>query len=78
MPKSQQQPIEFKTYPHNVSLCVVELVKLYLDKTAATTNDVNSKFLISYALSHKPVSARTQARRKPNIFSKADINTKNI
>ena len=77
-PKSQQQSIEFKTYPHNVSLCIVALVKLYLDKAAAPRNDVNSKFFISYALSHKPVSARTQARRVPNIFSKADINTKNI
>ena len=46
-PKSQQQSIEFKTYPHNVSLCIVALVKLYLDKAAAPRNDVNSKFLLA-------------------------------
>ena len=34
-PKSHQQPIEFKSYPHDVSLCVIALIKLYLDKTAA-------------------------------------------
>ena len=34
-PKSHQQPIEFKAYPHDVSLRVVALIKLYLDKTAA-------------------------------------------
>ena len=49
-PKSQQQPVEFKTYPHDVSLSVFALVKLYLDKTAAPRNDVNSRFFISYAL----------------------------
>ena len=43
-PKSHQQPIEFKAYPHDVSLCVVALIKLYLDKTAALRHDVNSMF----------------------------------
>ena len=38
-PKSHQQPIEPKTYPHDVSLYVVALIKLYLDKTAALRHD---------------------------------------
>ena len=61
-PKSHQQSIEFKAYPHNVSLCIVALIKLYLDKTAALWHDVNSLFFISYAPQHKPVSSKTLAR----------------
>ena len=43
-PKSHQQPTEFKANPHDVSVCVVALIKLYLDKTAALRHDVNSMF----------------------------------
>ena len=75
-PKSHQQPIEFKTYPHDVSLCVVALIKLYLDKTAELMHDVNSMFFISYAPPHKPVSSRTLARWISDILHKASINTK--
>ena len=35
-PKFHQQPIEFKAYPHDVSLCLVALIKLYLDKNSST------------------------------------------
>ena len=58
-PKSHQQPIEFEAYPHDISLHVVTLIKLYLDKTAALRHDVSFVFFISYALPHKPVSSRT-------------------
>ena len=75
-PKSHQQPIEFKACPHNVSLCVVALIKLYLDKTAELRHDVNSRFFISYATPHKPVSSRTPARWVSDILHKASINTK--
>ena len=75
-PKSHQQPIEFKAYPHDVSLCVVALIKLYLDKTAELRRDVNSMFFISYASPHKPVSSRTLARWVSDILHKAGINTK--
>ena len=75
-PKSHQQPIESKAYPHNVSLCVVVLIKLYLDKTAALKHDVNSMFFISCALPRKPVSSRTLARWVSNILQKAGIHTK--
>ena len=40
-PKSHQQPIESKAYPHDVSLCAVALIKLYLDKTAELRHDVS-------------------------------------
>ena len=43
-PKSHQQQVKFKTYPHDVSLCVVALIMLYLNKTAALRHDVNSMF----------------------------------
>ena len=72
-PKSHQQPIKFKTYPHDVSLWVVALIKLYLDKTAALTHDENSIFFISYAPPHKPVSSRTLAKWVSDILHKAGI-----
>ena len=58
-PKPHQKPIEFKAYPHDVSLCVVALIKLYLDKTAAVRHGAHSMFFISNAPSHKPVLSRT-------------------
>ena len=75
-PKSYQQPIEFKAYPHEVSLCVAALIKLYLDKTAALRHDVNSMFFISYALPNKPVLSRTLAMCVSDISHKAGIHTK--
>ena len=69
-PKSHQKLIEFKAYLHDVSLCVVALIKLYLDKTAALRHDVNSMFFISYATPHKPVSLRTLARWVSDILHK--------
>ena len=75
-PKSHQQPVEFKAYPHDVSLCVVALIKLYLHKTAALRHDANSMFFISYAPPHKPVSSRTLARWVSDILHKAGIHTK--
>ena len=62
-PKSYQQPIECKAYPYDVSLCVVAMIMLHLDKTATLRHDVSSMFFISYAPPHKPVSSRTLARR---------------
>ena len=53
--KSHEQPIEFKAYPHDASLCEVALIKLYLNKTTALRHDVDSTFLISYAAPQKPV-----------------------
>ena len=73
--KSYQQPIEFKAYPHDVSLCVVALNKLYLDKTAALRHDVDSMFFISYAPPLKPVSSRTLAKWISDILHKAGIYT---
>ena len=75
-PKSHQQPIEFKAYPHYVSLQVVALIKLYLDKTAALRYDVNSIFSISCALPHKPVSSRALTGWVSDILHKAGIHTK--
>ena len=60
-PKSHLQPKEFKTHPYDVSLCVVALIKLYLDKAAALKHDVNSISFISYAPLHKPVSSKALA-----------------
>ena len=33
-----------KTYPPDISICIVALIKLYLDKTAALRHDVNLIF----------------------------------
>ena len=62
LPKSHQQLTEFKAYPHDVSLCVVALFKLHLDKTGVLRHDVNSMLFISYPSPHKPVSSKTLAR----------------
>ena len=70
-PKSHLQPTEFKAYPHNVSLCVVALIKLYLDKAAAPRHDVNSMFFISYAPPHEPVSSRALVRWVSDILHEA-------
>ena len=75
-PKSHQQPVEFTAYPHDVSLCVVALIKLYLDKTAAPRHDVNSMFFIIYATPHKPMSSRTLARWVSDILHKVGVHTK--
>ena len=75
-PKPNQQPIEFKTYPNNVLLCVVALIKLFPDKIAALNYDVKFMFFLSYVPPHKPVSSRTFARWVPDILQKAGINTK--
>ena len=40
-PKSHQKLIEFKAYPHDVSLCVVALIKLHLDKTAVLSSKLH-------------------------------------
>ena len=77
-PKSHQQPTEFKAYPHDVSLCVVALIKLYLDKTAALKHDVNSMFFITYASPHKPVSSRTLTKWVSDILHNAEIQTKTL
>ena len=75
-PKSHQQPIQFKAYPHDVSLCVVALIKLYLDKTAPLRQDVNLIFFVSYTPPHKPVSSRTLTRWVSDILHNAGIHTK--
>ena len=71
----KENPIE-KKYLHDISLCVVALIKLYLDKTAALRHHVNSMFLITYALPHKPVSSRALVRWVSDILQKAGIHTK--
>ena len=38
--------------PHNVSLCVVVLIKLNLDKTAAVKHDLNCMFFLLAMLPH--------------------------
>ena len=47
-PKSHQKPIEFKTYPHDISSCAVALIKLYLDKTEALI--LQALGVVEYAL----------------------------
>ena len=74
-PKSHQQPIEFKACPDDISLCILRLIKLYLDKTAALRHDVYSMFFISYASAHKLVSPRTLARWVSDILQKAGTKT---
>ena len=74
-PKSHQQVIEINAHPHDVSLCAVALIKLYLDKTATLRHDVNSVFF-SFTSPCKPVSSRTLARWVSDILYKAGIHTK--
>ena len=64
---------KFEAYPHDVSLCVVALIKLYLDKTAALRHDVDSMFFISYAPQEHWLASRKLARRVPDILLKTGI-----
>ena len=59
-----------------MSLCVVALIKLYLDKTAALRHDVNSMLFINYVPPLKPESSRILARWVSDISHKAGIHAK--
>lgn len=75
-PNFHQEPLEFKSYPHDISLCVVRLINLYLEKTAMFRKKEMSPFFISYAAPYKPVSSKTLARWVLDILKKSGINIK--
>ena len=72
--KSQQHTIEFNVYPHDVTLCLVALIKLYLDKEATVTHNVN----VFYQLFNPGTSgsSKTFARWVSDTLQKTRIHTK--
>ena len=59
---SQQQPVKFKAYQHDISLRVDALIKLYFDKTVALRHDIDFMF-----------SSRTLVRWVSDILHKTFI-----
>ena len=66
--------LKVEAYPHDVSLCVVALIKLYLDKTAATRYDL--KFYKPCFPTQARVSKKTLARWVKNVSYKVGVHTK--
>ena len=72
--KSQQHTIEFKVYSHDVTLCLVAFIKLYLDKKATVRHNVN--VFISFLTPDTPGSSKTFARWVSDTLQKMRIHTK--
>ena len=68
------QPIVFNRYTLDNSLCVVELLKAYLKKTASMRKDTRQLF-ICHAAPHGPASKDTITRWIKAVMKKAGINT---
>ena len=62
MPNFHQKALEFLAYPSEKAICVVRIIKLYLDKTANLRDKNIYSFFISYAAPYAPVTPKTIAR----------------
>ena len=76
MPNFHQKALEFLAYPSEKAICVVRIIKLYLDKTANLSDKNIYSFFISYAAPYVPVTPKTIARWVVETLGKAGINTK--
>ena len=74
----QQEPITLLQFS-NKNLCVVNLIKVYLEKTKTIRNGTD-KLLISFQKPHKAISTETLSRWLKLIISMSgiDIKSKNI
>lgn len=67
-------PIELLAYQDNSSLCIVQLMKIYLKRTANIRKDAKQLF-ISYQKPYGPVSKDTLSRWIKEMLIKAGIDT---
>ena len=68
-------PIELLAYEADRSLCVVELLSLYLEKSKEVRKPEDTKLLLSYAKPHKPVGSSTVGKWTKFIMKEAGIHT---
>ena len=79
MLKSQQMglphiSVKLVAYPHDASLCVISLLKVYLQKTRPFRGNERRLFL-SYVLPHKAVGSETIARWIKATLKMTGVNT---
>ena len=70
----QQKPLEFLAYPIDQKLCIVNHLKVYLDKTKSLRND-EKQLLISCIKPHKAVSRDTISQWIKQFMTAARIDT---
>ncbi len=67
--------INFSEYPPDRRLCVLRVLKKYLEKTESLRKD-NGQLFVSYKHPHEPVSTDTLARWIRSVLTLAGIDTK--
>ena len=77
-PNFHQKPLQFPSYPSEKAMCVIRIIKLYLDKTANFRDKNMYSFFISYVAPYAPVTPKTIARWVIETLGKAGINTKTL
>ena len=73
-----KKPLEFLAYPSEKAICVVRIIKLYLDKTANMRDKNMYFFFINYVALYAPVTTKTITRWIVETLGKAGINTKSF
>lgn len=69
-------PVTLFKYPKNEKLCIVDIFKLYLQRTENLRSSLENKLLISTQSPHRGVTRATVSRWVKSILVKADIDTK--
>ena len=67
-------PVEFMCFPNDSSLCVVSVLKHYIERTKDLRKGTD-QLLIAYQKPHKPVSTDTVGRWIRTILTQAGIDT---
>jgi len=69
-----QEPLEFLAFKDNPSLCIVSILKEYLERTQSLRTHLNeSRLFISYQAPHKPVSRDTVKRWIKTLMKMAGV-----
>ena len=71
---SHQKPLEFMAFPHDKRLCIVNLLKEYLQRTANIRGQ-EKQLLISFIKPHKAVSRDTISHWIRSFMTSAGVNT---
>ena len=77
-PNFHQKALEFLAYPSEKTICVVRIMKLYLNKTTNLRDKNMYSFLISYVAPNAPVAPKTFDHWVAETLGKAGINTSNF
>ena len=73
MPNFYQKSLEWLAYPSEKAICVIRIIKLYLDKTANLRNKNRYSFFVSYVASYAPLTPKTIVRWVLETLGKAGI-----